>query len=321
MREQRTFAARTKVLETSEAKRKFFLVFEGAKTEEIYFDAINRFRSVISIDPLIEMIPLIRSFSEQHWSNPQKILDRVLRDIEEEITGGILCETVLNRLMEYFIEENIISSVRVSKKVVWKHLISICENELELCLSDAVDNVEMLCEHLVKKLHSEIGFPQIVDDLTSIISTGGLAYEDGFDKICLVVDRDRDSFTETQYDYVYSKCLEKNIGFYVSNPCFEFWLLLHFDEVFALDRDSLKNNPCITSSKRYTEAEVAKVIPRYKKNKYDADGLVERIDKAIENEAKFCEDIAHLKNIIGSNVGKLIMSLRESCDGSKVIAQ
>lgn len=63
MREQRTFAERTKALKNPEVKRKFFLVFEGAKTEGIYFDTVNKFRTQIGIDPLIEMIPLIRSYS------------------------------------------------------------------------------------------------------------------------------------------------------------------------------------------------------------------------------------------------------------------
>ena len=39
MRERRTFAERTKVLKSDEGKRKFFLVYEGASTEEIYFNA------------------------------------------------------------------------------------------------------------------------------------------------------------------------------------------------------------------------------------------------------------------------------------------
>ena len=34
MRERRTFAERTKVLKSDEGKRKFYLVYEGASTEE-----------------------------------------------------------------------------------------------------------------------------------------------------------------------------------------------------------------------------------------------------------------------------------------------
>ena len=72
MRENRTFAERTKVLKTDEANKKYFLVYEGSDTEVIYFDAIRSLREDIGINPLIELIPIIRSFSEEGWSNPKK---------------------------------------------------------------------------------------------------------------------------------------------------------------------------------------------------------------------------------------------------------
>ncbi|MEA3422876.1 MAG: RloB domain-containing protein [Bacillota bacterium] len=58
-----------------------------------------------------------------------------------------------------------------------------------------------------------------------------------------MVDRDKGSFVNhpnnNQYAYVVEKCRENGIDFYLTNPCFEFWLLLHFDEVHQLDKTSL----------------------------------------------------------------------------------
>lgn len=34
------------------------------------------------------------------------------------------------------------------------------------------------------------------------------------------------------------------------------------------------------------------------------------IDRAVDNEKKFCEDVVNLEKSIGSNVGKLIMEMR-----------
>jgi len=148
-----------------------------------------------------------------------------------------------------------------------------------------------------------------------VIKNGGITYAEDFDKICLIVDRDRESFTSTptnnQYSYVLNKCEEKKFGFYVTNPCFEFWLLLHFDEVFSLDQSKMLLNPKVTAKRRYTEEELRKVFPNYKKTRYDAEYLVNSIDKAIENEKKFCEDIEGLENSLGSNVGKLIDEMRK----------
>ena len=87
MRESRTFAERTKVLKSDEAKKRYFLVFEGASTEKIYFEALDNARNDVEIDPLIELVPIIRSYSEDGWSNPKKILDRIIANLEEEETG------------------------------------------------------------------------------------------------------------------------------------------------------------------------------------------------------------------------------------------
>ena len=83
MRESRTFAERTKFLKSDEALKKYFLVYEGSDTELIYFDAVNSMRENIGINPLIELIPIIRSYSEEGWSNPKKILDRIIENLEE----------------------------------------------------------------------------------------------------------------------------------------------------------------------------------------------------------------------------------------------
>lgn len=38
MREKKTFAQRTETRKTDETKKKYFLVFEGDYTEELYFE-------------------------------------------------------------------------------------------------------------------------------------------------------------------------------------------------------------------------------------------------------------------------------------------
>ena len=81
MRESRTFAERTKLSESDRTLKKYFLVYEGSETEQIYFDAVNSMRVEIGINPLIELVPLIRSYSEEGWSNPKKILDCIISKI------------------------------------------------------------------------------------------------------------------------------------------------------------------------------------------------------------------------------------------------
>ena len=43
-----------------------------------------------------------------------------------------------------------------------------------------------------------------------------------------------------------------------------------------------------------------------------ANRFVKRIDKAIENEKQFCEDIGALEYSVGSNIGCLLTELRQN---------
>lgn len=134
MRERRTFAERTKVLKSDEGKRKFFLVYEGASTEEIYFNALDNSGVYTDKNPLIELVPLIRSYSEDGWSNPKKILDRVIANLEEEKTGWITYESLLNRIMEYLNEQHILTTSKVQAKAIWNILETCCTKVLQKTL-------------------------------------------------------------------------------------------------------------------------------------------------------------------------------------------
>lgn len=315
MRESRTFAERTKVLQSDEAKKKYFLVYEGSDTEIIYFDAIRLWKEDIGISPLIELIPIVRSFSEEGWSNPKKILDRIIENLQESKEKFMTYESLLNRIMDYLYEIKIITTSKVLARSIWKTMYDTCIEKLQKSLDDIVEDVEEACNILIEVLKTEYAVENIVDDLSEIVKQGGLTYEEGFDKICLIVDRDRDSFVSKpqndQYKYVLDKCTELGFRFCVTNPNFEFWLLLHFDEVFDLDKDKLLNNPKVKAKRRYTEDELRKIYPGYKKSSYHPEILMKKVDKAIENEKKFCEDINNLENSVGSNIGQLITEMKQ----------
>ena len=55
-----------------------------------------------------------------------------------------------------------------------------------------------------------------------------------------------------------------------------------------------------------------KIWPGYNKSSYHSEKLVKKIDKAIENEKKFCEDIEQLENSVGSNIGRLVQKMRQN---------
>lgn len=314
MRESRTFAERTKVLKSDEALKKYFLVYEGSDTELIYFDAVNSMRENIGINPLIELIPVIRSYSEEGWSNPKKILDRIIENLEESKAEKMSYETLLNRMMDYFYEAKVITTSKVLARSMWKTMLHVCTEELRKTLQEEVEDIEKDCNSILEFLKQEYEVTHVVSDISDIIKDSGLTYAEEFDQICLIIDRDRESFLATpennQYEYVMEKCKEKGFQLCITNPCFEFWLLLHFNEVFELDIDKLLDNPKVTSKRRYAEQQLHRIYPKYKKSSYQAEELVKNIDNAIENEKKFCEDVAGLENSVGSNIGKLIEKMK-----------
>lgn len=108
MREKRNFAERSGVLESREVRKKFFLIYEGKNTEDIYFDGISEHRNEIGVNPLIELVPIMRSYSEEGWSNPKKIFDRIQENLQEVETGVVSYERLLNWIMEYLSDEGMI---------------------------------------------------------------------------------------------------------------------------------------------------------------------------------------------------------------------
>lgn len=79
MREKINRDGRTIRDRSNKKKKKYLLVFEGAETEEIYFDAFKEYFPNL----LFEVVTLIRSNSENGFSNPQKMLEMILGNLKE----------------------------------------------------------------------------------------------------------------------------------------------------------------------------------------------------------------------------------------------
>lgn len=54
------------------------------------------------------------------------------------------------------------------------------------------------------------------------------------DELCLVIDRDLQSWTESEIASVAKSCSSKGYLLALSNPCFELWLILHFEDASLL---------------------------------------------------------------------------------------
>ena len=239
MRERKTFGERSTISQSKQARKKYFLLYEGSDTEVIYFDTVNDLRDNIRLNSLIELVPIIRSFSEEGWSNPKKILDKVIKDLEESREGKRSFESLFDKIIDYLHENQMINNSKVLRKNIWKTMEQICEGQFKKKSKDVIEDINLVCNKIFIELEEKYKIDNIVQYIPEIIKFGDLSYEEDFDEICLIVDRDKESFIESQYEYVKEKCLEKGFRFCVTNPCFEFWLLMHSDKVFELDQKKI----------------------------------------------------------------------------------
>lgn len=308
MRERKTFGQRSRVHKNDSPNKKFFLVCEGEKTEFIYFDRIKANSSQLNISPLIEIIPVVRSYSEKGFSNPKKIMDCFKKNIDEQETGIFSYETILCNIMDYLHENNLFSKTEIKKLEVWDILKNTIESK-GLEMTDRTGDIGIIYSCFNEVLRS-LNLGDVLENIEEIMDNSKISYEKDFDKICFIVDRDEKSFKEDQYDEVLKICDENNYSLYVTNPCFEFWLLMHYDDVMRIDREKIRRNEAISKRRRFLDNELSSLLNGYNKSKYRADEIVLKVDVAIKNEKNFCEDITTLKNEIGSNIGLLIEELR-----------
>jgi hypothetical protein len=102
------------------------------------------------------------------------------------------------------------------------------------------------------------------------------------DELWLVLDRDRQNFKIKNLAEIVQLCKQKNYELAITNPCFEFWLLLHLADFRDYDVEDLLNNVKKSStSKRFLETELTKLLGSYSKSSYQVMKLIEKIDFAI----------------------------------------
>lgn len=144
-------------------------------------------------------------------------------------------------------------------------------------------------------------------------------YDEDADVFCLIADRDRGSNTAERYSLLVDSCRRQNIRLYVSNPCFEFWLMLHFDSTLGLaerECDAILANAKKESGgvrRSYCECRLTEMVGSYSKTDVDFErDFMQNLNGAIENAESFETELEKLENRLGSNVGRLITEMRQS---------
>ena len=288
-----------------DVKKKYILAFEGQETEYQYFNGVDDNREEIGINPLIQFHPLLRSIPQETWGHPKHVHSLVKEHIEEFDSPKV----IIDKLMDYCFKESIITNNHTIINDLIQDLYKFTETEIGIDLNQTLDNTDVFLSQLLSYFQNRIDLLNQIEHIKSYIKKEEILFAKERDCICIIIDRDRGSFSDKQYDEILNKCKESNYRLFVSNPTFEFWLLLHSNNIITYDKTELLENKK-TGDKRHLERILSKEFNGYNKSNLVFKKFLPNIDLAIDNEKLFCEEIEKLKYDLGTNIGTLLVECR-----------
>lgn len=261
-------------------KRVVFLSVEGTKTEVQYFELVQKYKAEMKVNAIVQVEVLHRNDTRSDPASVLQLLDEYVAFRER---GGF--EEIIEHLQLKTFDRAFIEAYCKDKKSVPPPDQKKFEAVLE------AERIDLQYLHFLDK------------------------YKGDDDSFCIVIDRDAKSHTSAQMHDIQSKCKERGYYCFITNPCFEFWLLLHVSDVSAEYADHLeeiKENNVDTGKRSY----VAKLLhgkAGHKKHigtKTFTDHYLPNIDLAIERAKGFAKE-EDLIDEIGSNLGDLFGLLRK----------
>lgn len=277
------FDSRT-VVGKKEPKKTYIIYTEGIKTEYIYFSELIKSK-VVSDN--IKVMPIKRNNSGS--SNPYTIVQDIVSSLEDLNGMSDKEKNKLKKFAENYSGFNITEFLK------------------------CVDYVKKLCQKYRQHVSNESEVTNFLQFLSKMST-----FDKEYDNICIIIDRDQHSFTEYQYEQTLKLCEENNFKLGITNPCFEFYLLLHFDNIDNLKIKDIKENKK-KGKKTFVERELNEKIKElptsngtgFKKNNYNAIHFINNFDVGLENVKKYSLKNTELKDNVGSSVFEIVKELIE----------
>jgi len=181
------------------------------------------------------------------------------------------------------------------KEKLSKHISALIKIELVPKEPGASEPKDIVC-NLDEFLHTEYDYKGEYDD-----------------ELWVVWDREKVNARKENILKILPECREKNYNIAMTNPLFEFWLLLHVDDITKYNNETLFINDWDTPSKnrRYIDKELSNILTNgYNKKNFNRDIVTKsNIDKALEQEKLFETELEEIMNNLGSNIGDLIRTI------------
>lgn len=266
--------------ETQSIKRVVFLSVEGEVTERRYFEFVRESRETLGIKSVVEIHMLRRGDSS---SSPEKVVELLENYLEVRNNNDFLAEVDKLELKHY------------DKEFIHKYL-------------EAPDTID------VKEKRQFEGFLKEEQlDLTYLLFLNKFKGSDNGenDVFGIVIDRDAGNHSPENMARIFDECDEKGYRCFLTNPRFEFWLLLHVADVKSEYPDELEKmldfNDETVDKHLLEKTGGGKKIQRKTFDTY----FLPNIDTAIERANGLCTSRNELLDQLGSTLGELFELLRE----------
>jgi len=262
-------------------KKLYFFFVEGVKTERLYFSQLAKYQKR-NLD--IEIKLMDRWTKDRGQSNQLKIV----KSVEEYV------ESVKN------LDDITLATLEENLQGIKSKL---AEDLTIIEILTLVNKIGNLCEEGLVTVDDSF-----IDQINAIITTAN--FDNSYDEICIIIDRDQHSFKENQYDTVIEIAQKNKYLIGLSNPNFEFYLNLHLSDLLHLNKDDIKRNMRKTKSKKFMEYILNENMKQkglnYSKQNYDCNFFFENFFVGYDNSKHYDDSLDKLKDNIGCSIFKIL---------------
>ncbi len=267
-------------------KRIVFLSVEGNVTEKNYFDLVNKYRVQLGINSVVHIETLSRG--EDTRSDPKSVLG-LLEEYLEIRDTGILPEDINSILLKAGQEGYSLQQIK-----------QYLNGEL-----DGKDYTQF--KTALQMAGIDLDYQKFLSEYKG---------DGNNDVFGVVIDRDAHNHPEEMLRDLQKNCKNKGCYCFISNPCFEFWLLLHVCDValeYKGQYSSISTNRKVSKKHTFLSKELSGRAGHSKKitEKKFVECYLPNIDVAVERAQLFEQSEEGLLQNIGSNLSELFRILRE----------
>ena len=259
----------------------YFISVEGVATEVEYLQGLSDYRTELGINALVN-IEVLRRKTKDGYSAPEQVIELLEEYLSLREAGNNIFPDIPDEIKNNFSPDFIQLYIETPESISPKE-----RNRFELAL---------------RKTGYDLAYRKYLSKYTS-----------NFDEFCILIDRDAGSHSSEDMNFILQYCKENNYRCFITNPCFEFWLLLHFSDVYEEYSDQLdliRENKKVSNAHTFVSNELSVKAHHGKKGIAFKEKYLPHIEEAIIRASKFASDNEALITDIGCNIWILIKEMQ-----------